>query len=544
VVEYRDTHERTDIDHALGELDIGLARRGISARMVVDQDDGVRTATNSLGEQLAGMDVDLGQAADGHAEHVDDALARIEQDGCEELLGTASQNFAKKSHERGRAVDGMALDPLLAATVADANYGKGGPDLPRLFRRRAQVLERAQGGILEPATFGKRVQDRIGRLLANPQIHHALHQAGLVAELDEQIVGRASHVAILPRSDPWYDGAVIDAKEAAIFNASVRGKLWDQSELPPPYCSSTALPADGEAFAYAISAFQILVGLTVDGKLGTDTLGALRTVHGTVTPELGEGDAERDLEIPEDVPPPALTPRLNVSNCLRIGGKSVPLPKEMVEAGISCSNFADDGDHHFRAVKRRQPCRWFVFHESVSMSAKKTIATLEAKTARSAKSGKNYLYGVHLINAPDGHFSCHADLLDETIVHANQLNKGSVGCEWVNPYNPAWAKHPFDRVIPAPWWCWVPRDKQPLYTLPTPAQLLAAEWITRFLPTVIPDLPLAFPTTSLGPGKGRIKNWNKRALPGAGFVAHRDFSDHADGRYLLEHVMQKMGATA
>jgi hypothetical protein len=90
----------------------------------------------------------------------------------------------------------------------------------------------------------------------------------------------------------------------------------------------------------------------------------------------------------------------------------------------------------------------------------------------------------------------------------------------------------------------VPSGGQPLYTLPTPAQLVAAVHLVRFLPTVIPGLPLAFPTASLGPGNGRIKNWQARAMPGAGMVAHRDFSDHADGRYLLEHVMQELGKVA
>ena len=347
---------------------------------------------------------------------------------------------------------------------------------------------------------------------------------------------------------PWYDAAVIDAKEAAIYNASVRGKLWAQAELPPPYCSAAALPADGEAFAHTVSAFQVLAGLTVDGKLGSDTLAAMRTIYASAVPIVGDDDDERSLELPPDPPPTVLVPRSGVSNCLRIGGQSVRIPQEMIDAGISVSNFHDDGEHHFDHWKRTQPCRWFIFHESVSMSQKSTIRTLERKRARSIKKGKNggkgYPYGVHLINAPDGHFSCHADLLDETLTHASQCNRGSIGCEWVNPYNPKWARHPFDRVIPAPWWCWVPRDGQPLYTLPTPAQLLAAEWITKFLPTVIPDLPLAFPTADLGPGRGRIRNWNDRAKPPSGFVAHRDFSDHADGRYLLEHVMDRLGVSA
>jgi hypothetical protein len=341
---------------------------------------------------------------------------------------------------------------------------------------------------------------------------------------------------------------VIDAKEAAIYNASVRGKLWRQTDLPPPYNVSAALPADSEAFAYAVCAFQTLAGLTVDGKLGSDTLASMRAIYALSVPSVGDGDDERSLELPPETPAAPLVARTDVSNCLRIGGESVPIPQAMIDAGISVSNFHDDGEHKFEAWKRRQPARWFVFHESVSMSAKGTIRTLERKRKRSIDKGKNggkgYPYGVQLICAPDGHFSCHADLLDESLTHASQLNRGSIGCEWVNPYNPKWARHPFDRVIAAPWWCWEPEDAEPLYTVPTPAQLVAAEWITRFLPTVIPDLPLAFPTAALGPGRGRIKNWGDRAKPGQGFVAHRDFSSHADGRYILEHVMNELGVSA
>jgi hypothetical protein len=223
----------------------------------------------------------------------------------------------------------------------------------------------------------------------------------------------------------------------------------------------------------------------------------------------------------------------------------------MVAAGISVSNFHDDDEHHFDAWQRRKSCKWFVIHESVSMSQKSTIRTLEAKKRKSIRKGKNggrgYPYGIHLICAPDGHVSCHADLLDETLTHASQLNRESVGCEWVNPYNPKWAKPPFDEVIPAPWWCWVPKNAQPLYTVPTPAQMVAAVHLTKLLADHLPDLPMIFPTADLGPGNGRIKDWRKphrKKPPIAGVVAHRDFSSHADGRYLLEYVMQQIQETA
>jgi hypothetical protein len=348
---------------------------------------------------------------------------------------------------------------------------------------------------------------------------------------------------------------VIDAREASAYNGSLRGKLWNQEELPPPYSLATVFPADGEAFAHVVAAFQILAGLKVDGKLGSDTLGAMRTILQVTDAPFyadtdGDADADADNENSLELQPvpevPALAGRLGVSNCLRIGGRSVPVPEEMVAAGISASNFHDDDEHHFDAWERRKQCKYFVIHESVSMSQKSTIRTLEAKKRRSIRQGKNsgrgYPYGIHLICAPDGHLSCHADLLEETVTHASQLNRESVGCEWVNPYNPKWARHPFDSVIPAPWWCWVPKNAEPLYTLPTTPQLVAAFHLSKFLVASLPDLPMIFPTADLGPRNGRIKDWQKphRRKPGAGIVAHRDFSSHADGRYLLEHVLQSM----
>lgn len=348
---------------------------------------------------------------------------------------------------------------------------------------------------------------------------------------------------------------VIDAQNAASYNASVAGRLWRQADLPPPMSLDAVFPADGVAFAHLVSLFQLSCGLTVDGKLGTDTLAALRSAPEVVTPPTIDDDSERDnqraLVVPSVPPTAPVVGRSGVSNCLRMGGQSIPLPPEAIAAGVSASNFHDDDEHKFESWKRRADrlCRWFVLHESVSVSQKNTIRTLESKKARSIRQGKNgghgYPYGVQLIVAPDGHASCHADLLDETLTHASQLNRDSMGCEFVNPYNPKWAKPPFDRVIPAPWWCWVPQDAQPLYTLPTDAQLVTAEHLCVFLAKYLPDLPLAFPTADLGPGHGRIKKWADRAKPrGPGIVAHRDFTDHSDGRYILEHVMQRLGGVA
>ena len=33
----------------------------------------------------------------------------------------------------------------------------------------------------------------------------------------------------------------------------------------------------------------------------------------------------------------------------------------------------------------------------------------------------------------------------------------------------------------------------------------------------------------------------ERAVPDPGILAHQDFSSHSDGRFLLEHVIEKLG---
>lgn len=343
---------------------------------------------------------------------------------------------------------------------------------------------------------------------------------------------------------------MIDAQQAAQYNARVQGKLWMQAELPPPLSLSGILDPAGEDFAYIVASFQSLLGVTVDGKLGTDTLAVMRAwmqqpVSDPPSEHAEEGDDEESLVIPA-TPEGPRTGRSGVSNAVRIGGQSVALPQEFLDQGISASNFADDDEHQFTyTYDRVQPLRWFVYHESVSMSGKGTIRTLQNKQARSARNGKNggkgYPYGIHLIGHADGHLSCHADLLDDVLVHANYFNRHCAGIEFVNPYNPKWARAPFTRTIARQWWTWVPKDAEPLYTVPTDAQMRAAVLLAKWLPTVLPDLELNFPSRHLNRNKRRLQGWKDRRLPSeGGIVAHQDFSSHADGRYLLEHAMDEL----
>lgn len=344
--------------------------------------------------------------------------------------------------------------------------------------------------------------------------------------------------------------AGINLSGAVKYNAKVDGVLWQQKDLPWPLnieipIMGFLIKSDSHSFATAVAMFQNHHGLKGDGYLGPATYAAMQAIEQAVP----ENEAGRDFESDESIGPavqevreefkPA---RQGVSNCLIIDGQEVEIPESMRELGITASNYIDDGEKFFSQHRRRASVTNFVIHESVTMSVAQTNRTLDNKRKRSigGKGGKRgWDYGIHLNLAPDGHISCHADLVRHRLVQANQLNDKSFGIEVVNPYNPKFAKPPFQEIIEGPWWCWKPRNAKKLYTLPTPAQMRAIYPLVKFLTSVIPSLPLEFPTAHLNAKQRRIEGWEDRAIPGPGIVAHRDFASHADGRYLLEHCIEK-----
>ena len=231
-----------------------------------------------------------------------------------------------------------------------------------------------------------------------------------------------------------------------------------------------------------------------------------------------------------------------------IGGRRVKIN------GVEITNHLDDGEVKFNPGKRlpesKKPVKYIVLHETAGNEAENTKRTL-------ARRGKKH--GIHLIVNHNGVVSCHGDLWDDVFWHGNQLNLESIGIEFVNPYNPLMisGKHLengiFDKAIPAPWWCWVPRNNDvaikiqlekrgleevpKFYVLPTYEQL---EVLMKLIPVLCRELnvPMDFPTFDLSRKKPRIKRWKQRAKPAPGIVAHRDFASHADGRYLLEYFME------
>lgn len=341
----------------------------------------------------------------------------------------------------------------------------------------------------------------------------------------------------------------INLTGAIKYNKKKAGKLWNQAELPWPL--SMQIPgagfictAESQAFAFVVAAFQQLHGLLPDGYLGPATLAIMNTAE-PAAPESAAGHdfeaKENTLALPAKRPLSLKPARSGVSNCMIIGGRSVKLSEEMLALGITASNYQDDDEHRFGQFRDRQRVTSFVIHESVTMSAAQTNRILDKKRENSAKKGRNggkgWDYGIHLNLCPDGHITCHADLILHRLVHGNQMNDDSIGLEVVNPYNPAYAASPFTETIKGPWWCWKPKNREKVYTLPTPAQMRAIFPLVKFLCDNVPDLPLEFPTAHLNSRKRRIDDWDKGAKTGPGIVCHRDFASHADGRYLLEHCI-------
>jgi hypothetical protein len=197
--------------------------------------------------------------------------------------------------------------------------------------------------------------------------------------------------------------------------------------------------------------------------------------------------------------------------------------------GVIVRNFCFDNEPQFKCRNRKKKLEHFVLHETAGRSANGAERTLLRRG-----------YGVHLILGRDGVVTCHGDLANDVMSHANQLNKTSIGIEVVNPYAPKLAKGMSNiEMIPADWWTWCPDKKDRRYVLPSQAQLATLLKIVPFLCKQL-DIPYVFPTAGLNRKQRKIKGWRipPRAKPGPGVVAHRDFASHADGRYLLEYLIK------
>lgn len=304
-------------------------------------------------------------------------------------------------------------------------------------------------------------------------------------------------------------------KSAGEYNSRVAGRLWRAETLPQPFrfLLGMGIAPAHSMVAMLVAQFQSVTGQVVDGKLGPDTLSALRAVHGSEQTEL------------------------SYSNTMVVDG-------EYVECDFDIANHIADGTTPFGPYKgsskfhRAAPPTHIVIHESVTRSVESTVRVLQRKE-----------FGVHFMIGPDGLVTQHNDPVTEAPVHGNQLNASSVGIEIVTPYlsgylapGSLWTR----TIKPTKelWYLWrhdadgdsVVDD----YVPPTEPQIEACAKLIRKLTESISTIPLSFPTAHLSAWVRRIEGWDKGAKPDAGIVAHRDYASHADGRYILERMMEML----
>lgn len=197
--------------------------------------------------------------------------------------------------------------------------------------------------------------------------------------------------------------------------------------------------------------------------------------------------------------------------------------------GLVVKNWTFDGEPIFKHRARKKKLIHLVVHETAGRTANGCKKTLQKKKC-----------GVIFIVGRDGVISQHGDPITDRMVHANQLNDTSIGIEFVNPYAPMLAKNMPFKAIPASWWTWIPDKEDRRYVLPSVKQMKVLEIFVPWLCEQC-DIPYEFPTADLNKKKRKCDRvgWMKKRIPGPGVVAHQDFAKHADGRYLLEHLIKK-----
>jgi len=305
-------------------------------------------------------------------------------------------------------------------------------------------------------------------------------------------------------------------------NAGKLGSLYELKDLPWPWCLS-----DSKTFIWATACFQMSKNLEVDGKLGPVTLKAIKKSEDDTSVETPKKPSP-DLD-----PPPYGKPNEHgYSNAIIVNGERVTLPKGFIDAGLTASNYEDDGEPHFKHRQRSADLIHFVLHETCGNTAKGCKRTLLKKG-----------YGVQLILDPDGHLSCHGDLVLDRMVHANQINDTSIGVEIVNPYAPKYVRDEsiWSKFIKALWWTWCPDKKDRRYVLPTDRQMAAIRLLVPWI-CKLTGIPFRFPTKGLNKKKRQIEGltMKPKGRPGPGIVAHRDFASHSDGRYVLNDFINRV----
>lgn len=190
-----------------------------------------------------------------------------------------------------------------------------------------------------------------------------------------------------------------------------------------------------------------------------------------------------------------------------------------------------DGESKLTVKGKRAYATTIVAHETVTRSVSDTVKVLKTRE-------KGNL-GIHLIGAPDGSFTQHADLCNEIVWHAGAHNSVSIGVEIVNPYYPEYLKKndPWDTVIDAPW------AHKKKYVVPTKEQ---AESFTQLvLWCVNGDVPgISVPRIwpSVDGNKFYMGPAPKCKKPTQGIYSHHNIGNHADGSWLVLYAWMRIEA--
>jgi len=195
-------------------------------------------------------------------------------------------------------------------------------------------------------------------------------------------------------------------------------------------------------------------------------------------------------------------------------------------ADLQAVNFKTGGLYRFINQRRNTPVTELILHETVTSSAKATLAVLQQRNL-----------GVHLIVGEDGTVYQHGDLKDDLFWHAIEHNPKSVGIEVVSPYYPELIpkNSGWTTVIDAPW------AHKGKYTVPTVTQAETVCELTRWLTSpdaVGLDIPRKW--VGLADHKMLMTKGPVSAL-GGGIYAHHYFG-HADGCWLALYTWLRIEA--
>ena len=287
------------------------------------------------------------------------------------------------------------------------------------------------------------------------------------------------------------------------YNSSKAGKLWQWSQLPDHMREHSAAP---EKLIKRVRVFQANHGLTVDGKIGPKTFGAILLMW----PQLAAAEAV------QAAPEPAAEPEqedAEDAECtgghLLIDGKRVPVPFEVVQ------------HEPFKGRKRRAGTliNSLVIHQSGTSSVSATERVLRKRGL-----------GVHIMIDGCGTVHSFGDLA-RSMAHGNERNTTSIGIEVIQPYTRT-TGHWQVMIDPSPT-AWKKRE-----AADTPAQLAALDALCGILTAhswecaghVLIDVPLAFPTQpSAKPSRGHAAWFDMGA---GGIIAH----GHRPGTYPAGHA--------